>query len=330
MRNYDFTYLIDKILDAEFEQDPFVHIYLEDFFSAEHFEEIINSDEIIAPDALNDRQLIRGLQERGFKPINFPGCITDIDAYIRQHESGEKAAHHSACEGFGMSLRLYEFSSPILEEINVFLASDEFNAAIAKKFNLDIDACITDGGIQKYLDGYEISPHPDIRRKAATFMVNINPNDKSEEMDHHTHYLKFDAAHEYVEAFWRGNPSVDRAWVPWDWSITVKQQRKNNSIVLFSPSDDTLHGVKTNYDHLVTQRTQLYGNLWYKESLAKSKIEWEDLDLLDEARERRKSASSPKVKGLRKVASSVMPLAMKSALSRLTGHDTSSVGQRKI
>ena len=141
--------------------------------------------------------------------------------------------------------------------------------------------CLIDGGIQKYLDGYEISPHPDTRKKAATFMVNINPTDKSEKLNHHTHYLKFKKTYSYVEEFWKGNLDIDRAWVPWEWAETVKQQSKNNSIVLFSPSDDTLHGVKASYNHLTTQRTQLYGNLWYKLSPAKKTLEWERLDLLN-------------------------------------------------
>lgn len=327
---YDFSYLIDKIMDAEFSKEPFKHIYLEDFFTVEHFDEILASEEISAPSAKNDRDLIKGLRDNGFKPINFPGCVTDVDEYISWHEGGKVTSHHSACEGFGMALRLYEFRSPILEALNEFLASKEFNAAIAKKFGIDFDACVVDGGIQKYLDGYEISPHPDIRKKAATFMVNINPSDKSEGMDHHTHYLTLDDAHKYVETFWHGNPSVDRAWVPWDWAITVKQQTKNNSIVLFSPSDDTLHGVKADYDHLVTQRTQLYGNLWYSENPATSKGEWEDLDLSSKAAASRKLASPPLNKRMKQAVSSVIPPAMKRKVKSLMGRDTSSIGKRNI
>lgn len=163
------------------------------------------------------------------------------------------------------------------------------NRAIAEKFKVNFDDCLIDGGIQKYLDGYEISPHADIRRKAATFMVNINPSDKSEVSDHHTHYLKLTEQYAYVEEFWKGNENIDRAWVPWEWAKTVKQQTKNNSIVLFSPSNDTLHGVKASYDHLVTQRTQLYGNLWYKESYVDRTLEWEQLDFSGSAEIRKLS-----------------------------------------
>lgn len=79
-------------------------------------------------------------------------------------------------------------------------------------------------------------------------------------------YLTFKQEKWFVQEFWRHNKDYDRCWLPWEWCNTVKQQRRNNSIVIFSPSYDTLHAIKLNYDHLQTQRTQFYGNLWYKET----------------------------------------------------------------
>jgi hypothetical protein len=285
MFKFDFRYLIEKIEAKDFDVSPFKHIYIEDFFSNEHFDEIISTDEISSPEASNDKELIEGLLEKGFKPIPFPGCVTDINDYIKWHEQGnQNVSHHTACEGFGMALRLFKFQSKILEELNKFLTSNEFNRAIAEKFRINFDGCKIDGGIQKYLDGYEISPHPDIRNKAATFMVNINPSVHSEESNHHTHYLKFKKSHAYVEEFWNGNADIDRCWVPWSWAETIKQQKKNNSIVLFSPDDDTLHGVKASYNHLVTQRTQLYGNLWYTTTKFERNLDWEQLDFSSKVR----------------------------------------------
>ena len=318
-QNYDFTYLVEKIKKAHFESEPFKHIYIEDFFSKEHFAEIISSAEISSPAASNDKQLIDGLMLKGFKPIVFPGCVTNIKKYIDWHESGKKIAHHSACEGFGMALRLYEFPSEILRELNAFIVSDKFNRAIAKKFEIDYENCLIDGGIQKYLDGYEISPHPDIRKKAATFMVNINPSDESEKINHHTHYLKLKKSYAYIEEFWSGNQNIDRAWVPWDWAYTVKQQTRNNSIVLFSPSNDTLHGVKAQYNHLNTQRTQLYGNLWYTTNPASRSLEWEQLDL----------TRLSKIEIAKKKIVSLLPSAFKQNLKRVLQHNKD-LGKRNI
>lgn len=47
-------------------------------------------------------------------------------------------------------------------------------------------------------------------------------------------------------------------------------------MVIFAPDNDTLHGIKADYDHLITQRTQMYGNFWYRESIAKSQPNWEE------------------------------------------------------
>jgi hypothetical protein len=48
-------------------------------------------------------------------------------------------------------------------------------------------------------------------------------------------------------------------------------------MVIFAPGNDTMHGVKAAYDHLVSQRTQLYGNLWFKEVDCKGGPDWKQL-----------------------------------------------------
>lgn len=106
-------------------------------------------------------------------------------------------------------------------------------------------------------------------------MVNINPGRMSETQTHHTHFLRFRPTYKYVQAFWEGNPQLDRCWVPWGWCETAKIQDRNNSIVIFSPNNDTLHGVKARYDHLAYQRTQLCGNLWYHELPTQGMPCWE-------------------------------------------------------
>lgn len=130
---------------------------------------------------------------------------------------------------------------------------------------------------QKYLHGYEISPHPDVRKKAATYMLNLNPYADSEKSDIHTHLLKFSKGKSHILDFWKNNLEIDRCWVPWDWCESVIQTTKNNSIILFAPSDDTMHAIKLNYDHLKFQRTQIYGNLWYNESTAIYPSTYKDL-----------------------------------------------------
>jgi hypothetical protein len=52
--------------------------------------------------------------------------------------------------------------------------------------------------------------------------------------------------------------------------------------VFFTPSDASMHAIKANYDHLRTQRTQVYGNLWY-ERTALPKMEFHHFDLAHRA-----------------------------------------------
>jgi len=137
----DFDYLIEKIEKAEFEFSPFKHLYIESFFSDDHFNEIKNSEEIAAPQAKNDEELIDGLTNKGFKPIPFPGCVTDAKRYIAWHSGSKDINHHTACEGFGMAFRLHEIKSPILVALNEFLTGDNFNQTIAQKFGVVFSDC---------------------------------------------------------------------------------------------------------------------------------------------------------------------------------------------
>jgi hypothetical protein len=260
----NFTYLIDKIKKAKFQELPFKHLELNEFLNEKDFNEITSSREINLPEQETDENLFEELFKYGYKIIPFPGAITDHKQYIENHKRRIPIESHSACESSGVVLRLMKPNTKILIDLKNFIESKEFNLVIAEKFNLDLEQCSIDTGIQKYLDGYEISPHPDLRKKALTFMININTSEQAFKVSYHTHYLEFKINKNYVKEYWKGNPYAERCWIPWDWCVTKKQQKNNNSIVIFSPSFDSLHAIKANYSHLKNQRTQIYGNLWYK------------------------------------------------------------------
>ncbi|MDL2336280.1 MAG: hypothetical protein QFE16_00415 [Pseudomonadota bacterium] len=273
-----FDYLLEKISSGKFTDTPFPHIHINDFFEDRHFSQIISSPEIKISDLDSDRALFDALFDGGYKIIDFPGCITDRHEYIQWHKNKRagRIKNNSSCEGAGITLRLMNPHSSIISELTSFLSGREFIETLAAKFEIRLAEVCFDGGLHKYLDGYEISPHPDVRRKAVTYMVNVNPDIHAEENDHHTQYLEFESAYKYVQTYWEAHADADRCWVPWDWCKTKKIQRTNNSIILFSPANNTMHGVKSRYNHLVNQRTQLYGNLWYNEKTVTRIPMWED------------------------------------------------------
>lgn len=273
-----FTYLLDKITSADFIQEPFKHIELFDFLSEEHFNSVITSNEVAIPTADNSATLISSLLDQGYEPIPFPGCTTSVQDYLYWLKTKSGYENHEVCEGFGIALRLKKPHDKTLLELNQFFKSPIFKKTLEDKFGITRPTSI-DTGLQKYLRGYEISPHPDIRKKALTYMLNVNPFSNSEDLDIHTHYLTFKQRKRFIGEFWRYNEDYERCWLPWEWCNTIKQQRHNNSIVIFAPSWDTLHGVKLSYDHLQMQRTQFYGNLWYKDiSIPKVKPQYYQFD----------------------------------------------------
>tara|TARA_B110000977_G_scaffold199832_1_gene288400 strand:+ start:1014 stop:1979 length:966 start_codon:yes stop_codon:yes gene_type:complete len=319
----DFSYLGEKVKNSPFLNSPYKHIYIENFLEDKHFQEIITSFEIESPKNINDdKELIDGLKDKGFKSISFPGAVTNVDEYLQWKKNGKISKHmNSSCEGFGFVMRLYEIKTQILNSLNDYISGKEFNKILADKFDIEsFKELVIDGGIQKYLDGYEISPHPDTRRKAITFMVNINPSNQSESMNHHTNYMSLIDERKYVKEFWEGNPEIDRVWLPWKWLKNEFTQNKNNSIVIFSPDNNTFHSVRAEYNHFTTQRTQLYGNLWYKNSIDKS-ISWEDLDLI--------SKSTLPKKTMRNKITSLLPNSVKQNLKKILYKD-SDTRERKI
>jgi len=271
-----FNYLIEKVRSARVYEYPFPHIHIKEFFEADDFAAIVKSPYINIEKQQCNRELIDTLFARGYKVEDFPGSTRNYAKYLEHQARGRALPSRNTTASEGLTLRLYEFC-PVLRELNNFITSRPFNAAIASRFDINLEQCRIDAGIQKYLDGYEISPHPDVRLKAATFMVNINPHTNSETQRHHTTYLRLKPEYRYVQEFWENHLDAERQWIPWDWCESVFTQNLNNSIVIFAPGNDTLHAVKAHYNHLLGQRTQLYGNLWYIESKTRYAPSWEQL-----------------------------------------------------
>lgn len=311
----EFGYLIEKIEKAEFAQAPFQHIIIDNFLTDAHFKAITAAKELTRPVFSSTEELIDDLLAQNYAPQPFPGCIIDIEEYIKAINSNTWEVDKDLLEGFGMAFRLKEYQSPILERITKFLNSSAFKTTIEKKFNITRSNFV-ETAIQKYLQGYEISPHPDIRKKAATYMLNINTDPASENIDIHTYLCKFKEEKSYIYDFWKKHQDIDRCWVPWDWCTNVLKTNTNNSIVLFAPSDKSLHAVKLDYDHLRFQRTQIYGNLWYEEMTTKYAPTYKDIaspniDLERLKKETKRAAPSIKERIIAKIPAGIIKLLKK-------------------
>jgi hypothetical protein len=274
-----FAYLAERLRDAEILTEPFPHIYLSDFLSETDFKAVSTAEEVALDPARDAPDLLESLERAGYEPITFPGCTTSKEDYLAWLSQEKKLSNtHEACEGQGMALRLETPVSPDVEELSDFFSSQELADLLREKFALVGDTRI-EAGVQKYLHGYEISPHPDIREKALTWMLNVNPAPDAERYPFHTQYMKLTPPRSYLAPFWQHNPDVQTCWVPWDWCETTKTQPDNNSIVVFAPRWDTFHAIRAHYDHLATQRTQFYGNLWYTDRAPLRQPTFRELDL---------------------------------------------------
>ena len=257
-----FSYISEKIKNAEFKKEPFKHLLIENVLKEEHLEIILADKQIHFEPVQDTETLIDVLQKKDYVVQNFPGCTTDLEEYLHHYNNnsfpyGRKG---TPIESYGVTFRLSKIQNNLIRELTDYLNGQEFKQTLEEKFEIVKETRIITA-IQKNLSHYEISPHPDVREKQLTYLLNINKDSSIDEQQVHTNLLKFKPEWEFVKDYWNENHQKNTTWVPWDWCETKVVTNKNNSIVLFKPSVDTLHAVRMIYDHTKFQRTQLYGNL---------------------------------------------------------------------
>jgi len=265
----EFNYIIEKIRNAPIIHKPFPHLEIENFLKPEHLEIVLSDNQIHFKPQINTKVLIDTLHSKGYQLKSFPGCHNSVDHYLATLDKGHCIAESpeekiNLIEGKGVTFRLYEYKNQFIRRLINFMNGPKFHNALREKFHISRSTKII-SAIQKYLTNYEISPHPDIRSKALTYLLNINYDDEMEHQNIHTHLLEFKSTYEPVYEFWRTEKHFDRCWVPWSWCESRKIISKNNTLIIFRPNHDTLHAVKLDYDHTKKQRTQIYGNLMYSQ-----------------------------------------------------------------
>lgn len=257
-----FKYLSDRILSEPISNDPYPHLELNNFLSGSHFEEVLLDPQIHFEEQLSTERLMQTLITQQYKVQDFPGCTLSSGEYLRNFTRNEWPSKHEACESYGITYRLRKIQNPVIAALVEYMNSDEFMNAIKQKFSISTETTIV-SAIQKNLTGYEISPHPDIRQKCMTYLLNINKDVSIDSCKVHTHMLQFKSKYKFIYKYWEDNPTIDRFWVPWDWCDTIKTISENNSMIMFPTSNYTLHAIKLDYDHTKWQRTQVYGNLMF-------------------------------------------------------------------
>lgn len=255
----EFYYLGERVLRAPFVRNPFKHIYITDFFHADHLAAIEN--DVHVSEAKDDASLVESLVDRGYKDQSFPGAVP-VQTYLdARTKNGICKATDGMCTSLGAVFRLLHYRNPTMVRLMAYLNGTHWESCCRKKFGITADAKLF-SAVQKYLDGYEISPHPDVRSKALTYLVNTNVHPDAERDDLNTHLCKCVPERDMTHV-WAAREDCERSWIPWDWTETVRTTHENNALVMFAPGNDTLHAVKLNYDHLQWQHTNVYGNMFF-------------------------------------------------------------------
>ena len=211
----DFNYILEKIKNAEIIKCPFPHLDIINFLSKEHLQLISNEKQIHFEEKTTNDEVYKELVENGWKIQGFPGCTSSWNDY-KKYSSGNPV------ENIGITFRLHNYKNKIIKKLLEFMNSNEFHKTLKEKFKIYEETTII-SAIQKNLTGYEISPHPDIRQKCLTYLLNINNNSEIENLDCNTHLLEFKDKYKYIQEYWEKNKDVNRCWVPWEWCNTIKK-----------------------------------------------------------------------------------------------------------
>ena len=245
-------YILEKIKSAKIIEKPFPHIIIPNFLEENDIENIIDNIEI---DNLNQI-------DKKYKKVVYPGAKSATEELTQRPT------------GVGLVYALKEEYSKNNIKLNKILNSEDFKNVLFKKLNIPINI---DGWnvfqINKDLNGYEISPHPDITGKVITYQINLSNTDNLDNYDLSTkfHSIKPECL-KYIDALSKKNK---RPWGKWEWFDKGKSiPYKQNTFMAFAPSDISYHSVKLeNYPQEKYQRTMLRGFIADTRLLNKKKKE---------------------------------------------------------
>ena len=145
-------YILKKIEDAEIISKPFPHIIIPNFLEDYDLKNILDN---IETDHLNEI-------EKKYKKVHYPGAKSSTEELTKRPT------------GTGLVYALKEDYHKGNIKLNKILNSEDFKQTLFKKLNIPKNI---NGWnvyqINKDLNGYEISPHPDITGKVITYQINL-------------------------------------------------------------------------------------------------------------------------------------------------------------
>lgn len=180
--NPEFDYILQKISNAKILDYPFLHLDIKNFLSDEHLKLILNENQVHFNEVDDHDELKNKLLNNGWAIHNFPGCVNNWKEYTRYLKKSEKYNSLDPVQRVGITFRLKYYQNEKIRRLVKFMNGASFHSVLRKKFNIIRDTSII-SAIQKNLTGYEISPHPDVRGKCLTYLLNINNNEEIEKLD---------------------------------------------------------------------------------------------------------------------------------------------------
>lgn len=243
------NYLINKIKNAKIIYEPFPHIIINNFIEENDLKNILDNIEINNLKDINEK----------YTMVHYPGAKITNDLLTTRPT------------GIGLVYALKEEYLKNNIKLNTFLDSNDFKQILMEKLNIPKNI---DGWnvyqINKDLNGYEISPHPDITGKVITYQLNLTNTNILDDYDLSTkfHTIKPECE-KYIKEL---TIKKDRPWGKWEWFDKGKKiPYKQNTFMAFAPSDISYHSVKLeNYPQEKYQRTMLRGFIVDSRLLTKS------------------------------------------------------------
>lgn len=261
-----FDYLLQKIRNAPIRLEPYPHIIIPNFFNQDDYNALLSSQlamvkpdgktsQLTLPQVSNRDELRIELDRHGWQPISYPGAI--------EGATGDDLLSRPTGSGLVYKLTNKQADGPtgIRTLLHKFLVGKDSQVAdtLLSKFGKEPGSGWNVYEYNKDLNGYEISPHPDVSGKLITYQVNLAEDDRLAEYNLATRLLSIKPEHQ--ADIDRLAAERERPWGLWKWFNEVATVPfVGNTFFAFAPADNTYHAVKLEeYPETEQQRTMIRG-----------------------------------------------------------------------